>query len=309
MAWAPALVAGGFALLVSVATAVFAYAGQRRLADATAAANRVRDQRLAHLERETAQETALRAYEYEARKRLYAEVRPLLFQLRESCPPAADRLRRILRGDIVMTLGQFGTTAQRIFAPLVIAREIQRKLTAVDLALDPALRSQYVVARELTVNLHNGRALAATVPELPGYLAERGATGRRQHLTYAELDRLVDFLTVREPDGSGRPMRQAEVDDVAGADDRPLRAFESLFGDAGPAGTPVLWRLLLSQAVLLGVLVDLVDRNAGSPRAVLPADIDRYGWPGGPGTPDFAAEKQAVERYVWERLRELSLLA
>jgi hypothetical protein len=296
VAWAPALVAGAFALLVSAAAALFAAVSQRRLAEDFASANTVRDQRLLALERETIRDSAVRSYEYEARKRLYAELRPLMFQLREYCIPATERIRLILTGDIVVTSRDVLSSMHRICCPLVNLREIERRVLDVDVALEPALRAQYAVACELELNLHAGRALAATLPAIEDYWPDNGPA-HRQHLTHAEVEGLEELLT----GPAGRPLRHSEL-----ACDGRLDPAVRLFEGASPATTPVLWRLLLAQAALMNVLVEMVDQNTSWPRALLPGDIDRYGWA---GSPDFPAEKGAVERYVWDRLRQLAVLA
>jgi hypothetical protein len=88
----------------------------------------------ADIRRQADEDSAKRDYNYEALKRLYAEVNPLLFQSREYCEGSAWRIRRIVCGQILVADGDhLLTSAQRICAPLVVAQELQRHLTAVDL--------------------------------------------------------------------------------------------------------------------------------------------------------------------------------
>ena len=99
MSWIPALVTGGLALLTAIITAVLSWHGQHQAAEE----NKKRDKQLAdtnerlallniRLSRQAAEESARRAYEYEARQRLYTEIQPLLFQLSELCESSFDRI-------------------------------------------------------------------------------------------------------------------------------------------------------------------------------------------------------------------------
>jgi len=79
-------------------------------------------------------------------------------------------------------------------------------------------------------------------------------------------------------------------------------------GDSSSASaTPVLWRLLLAQASLMHVLIDLVDRGAANVQRVLPVDIDEFAWGPGDG-PSFEAEVGAVDSYIREKLARARLI-
>jgi hypothetical protein len=105
------------------------------------------------LVRKREERNALRDYEYEARKRLYQELAPLLFQLNEL---AESALRRILalprdahKGYIKECGGWLSdedgyfvkNTIYRLLAPLAVFKLMQRRLTLFDLALDPAIKT------------------------------------------------------------------------------------------------------------------------------------------------------------------------
>jgi hypothetical protein len=305
-----ATLAGAFSLLGIALTAVVGFRTQRQIATLTER----RDEA-----------SARRDYLYVARKRLYSEVNPQLFRMREHCEPTIWRVRRIVSGEIsVDDRDQVRKATWRLVGPLVIAQEIQGRLTAVDLGVDPAVRAQYVVSRQILRVLHEGKVLAGYAPVLP--YPEKP----RQHLTWAQLQRLVDACTVDVPGQPSRPIRLNELEDRAADPELTavLDRVEVLLEGATPASRPVLWRVLLAYASLMSVLIDLVDqephqapRPSAKPRhvndhersidvgpldRVLPANIDKYAWPSSDG-PSFESQLCAVETYVRDRLAATGL--
>jgi hypothetical protein len=260
----------------------------------------------AKIKRDADEETAKRDYTYDALKRLYSDVNPLLFQLREYCDGSAWRTRRIICGEIQVDDGRhLMTSSQRVCAPLVVAQELQRHLTAVDLRVDPVIRAQYIVSRELLWTLHAGKAIAHIEPRII-YPEDP-----RQHLTFAQLQRLVDALTVKDPDGSRRPMKQFELEDAWHDKDpritKTLKSFERLFSGATPTSKPVLWRLLFAHAYFMHVYVDLVDRNSGEPGSLVPIDTESFRWPGA-DEDLFTSQRAAAETFVRTQLTAAGLL-
>jgi hypothetical protein len=300
--WGPAVVTGALA----TTTAVFLAIWNRRTQKAAAVQG-------AEIESSLAQDAALRSYEFDARKRLYTEVNPLVFQLRELSRGSRNRARRIISGEMTVGPDHVTTSVQRLCAPLVVAQEIQRHLTVVDLRLDANLSAQYAVARELLWTLHSGIAMAGMSPAIE-YLSAQDRPSPQQHLTHAKLLRLVDALTVRDAEGPCRPMKQTELDNLDKAQEpqleEALRPFRRLFKGATPATAPVLWRLLLAHAMFLHVFADLVDRNDSVVGEVMPPDIDAFSW----GRTDpgldpsiFNAERDAAACFVRKRLEDAGL--
>jgi hypothetical protein len=75
-----------------------------------------------------------------------------------------------------------------------------------------------------------------------------------------------------------------------------------MFAAAYSASRPVLWRLLIAQAALMHILVDLVDRDRPTATIgrILPGNIADFA----PGSDrQFDAEVGAVERYLAARLQ------
>jgi hypothetical protein len=312
--WVPAVITGGLAASTAVFLAFLNRRAQRTAADVATAEHLRVETKLKQVEADlsgrSAVDAARREYEYAALNRLYSQVNPLIFQLRELCRGSSNRARRIVSTEMrVHDPEHLLTSTQRLFAPLVIVQEIQRNLTALDLRLDPTLSAQYQVAREILWNFHAGVAMSNTAPTIP-YRTAEGYLTRRQHLTHAQLLRVVDYLSV-EPAGSARgPMPQTQLDDAYAAGDakcaRALAPVQRLFDSSTPDDTPILWRILLCHAILLSVFADLVDRNASKVDVLLPPDIDAFAWPEGQRA--FRAEVAAAEAFVSSRLRAAGVL-
>jgi hypothetical protein len=303
--------------VISLVTALFSIALTVYTQAKTAKANRARDIAIAANDMELARlnaslaerrdaEAAQRDYTYDARKRLYADVNPLLFRLREICEGSIWRIRRIVNEEIRVvtddrkrTDRHVRTTAHRLAGPLVVAQELQRHLTAVDLSVDATIKAQYIVSRELLWILHTGKDIAKAPPAI-SYLGEGEDDEPRQHLTFAQLQRLVDVFTVKENGGTRRPLQLNELEDHQSRQDisKVLERMETLFTSASPSSTPVLWRLLIAQASLMHVLIDLVDRSSATVERILPPSIDAFAWkPGGPGE-SFESQIGAVETFL-----------
>jgi hypothetical protein len=310
-----ALITGSVSLLVAVFSVTFTAYTQRK----TAQDNRARDEELARLNASLTQQRdediALRDYTYEARKRLYKEVNPLFFRLREFCEGSIGRIRRMVSEDLKIisedsedrTDYLVRTTTQRLIGPLVMAQEIQRHMTAMDLSVDPAIKAQYIVSRELLWILHEGDSISAAHPAI-NYLEEDHTYGNpRQHLTFGQLQRLVDVFTAQEEDGTRRPLKLIELEDRK-SEERiadVLDQMKYLFTSASASSTAVLWRLLIAQASLMHVLIDLVDRGSATVNGVLPVNIRDFKWP--EGSPSFESQVGAVDTFLRERLSRSGL--
>lgn len=104
---------------------------------------------------------ARRDYEYEARKRLYAELYPLAFQLHEACLAASNRVKNLARAtrkgnlapgpDNWLTSADpyyFNSALYGLLAPLAVYELMSRRLTLFDLNLDPLLQRQRFFAKK-----------------------------------------------------------------------------------------------------------------------------------------------------------------
>jgi hypothetical protein len=215
-------------------------------------------------------QAAQRSYEYDARKQLYAELQPLIFQLVEACDSADRRLGNMARAsreghlapDHTNWLNQSDqyyrlSTAYRFILPVVLFKLCQRRLTLVDLGVDQGIRRQYGLARLIYQTWNDGFDLAEAEPKLD-YLTEPWSNDPAihtfQHLVIGELDLVAEAMTTSGPDGKARPVDYGEFVALVN-DPRPekgprLKIVLDLFADFRPDRRPVLWRLLMCQYLL-----------------------------------------------------------
>jgi hypothetical protein len=127
------------------------------------------------LERKKSEEDALRDYEYEARKRLYQEFEPVLFQLVELSDSALTRICRLssvskegkLEGWLSDSYNYFTiTTTYRLIAPLAACKVLRTRLTLVDLKVGPAINFRYNLAKTIYDTISDDFDLADRVDVL-----------------------------------------------------------------------------------------------------------------------------------------------
>lgn len=121
----------------------------------------------------SAERNARRDYEYDARKKLYAEYEPLLFQLIEQSENAYYRVLSLARtareGDLSPEGGGWlkrpgyymRSTIYKLLAPIALFKIIQRNLTFVDLSVDPGISANYTLAKVLYLTFTCDFELAA----------------------------------------------------------------------------------------------------------------------------------------------------
>jgi hypothetical protein len=222
---------------------------------------------------------AERDYAYEARKRLYTEFQPILFQLGEACESAYGRIANLTIASKKHALELHGenwlndsdyyrlSTIYRLIAPTVYVRLCRRRLTAVDLTVDPRLRTQYAIAKLIYSSWNDGYELADTIPGYeyrpqwlsPGPDDSTPDSSIAQHLVIGELDLVAEALTVTDKDETRRCIEYGEFEEAYRDERSPIHQrvsiVESLITDFRPDRRPVLWRLLLCQACLHKILM------------------------------------------------------
>jgi hypothetical protein len=311
---------------VSLAVAIVAQVGNRRTST-----------RVQKLEEERAERSARRDYEYEARKRLYEECEPLLFQAVELAEAARSRvvsLARTARNGKMAVDGSgwlagpgyyFKSTAYLLFAPATTFRMLQTQLTVVDLGLERRLRTHYELLKLVFQSFNADFDLAErAVPEPLPYEPDKTDPGEsdrdkllasspqryaRQGVYRGVLDVVVEALIVDDAASErSRCMTFGEFLrdwDRSGSDLHGIRGtlFE-LLGGFHPARKPVLWRVLLAQYLLYTVL--LRDDPLGAPLEPLSdSEIRALDWRREPGeaTDDaIRAPARAAEAYVRDKL-------
>ena len=258
----------------------------------------------AELQEAQKERDAQRDYRYEATKRLYAELQPLLFQLAEACESAYRQIKGLARaarqgrldpGEGSWLKGGYflRSTVYRLLVPVALVDLIERRLTYVDLTLDAALREQYRFARAV-VNTWNSGFDFTTSPPAIDYrphdadaerlAAENPPTFGLQHLFAGQIDRIAGRLIVSDGNRERR-LRFGEFEDnyeqdpAVQSDVAPVMA---LFTDFHPRTSPILWRMLMAQ-VHLYKAISLTFSNEGedvaAPAMVIgSAELESFRW-------------------------------
>lgn len=234
----------------------------------------------ANFEEQKGERNARRDYEYEARKRLYQHYEPLLFQLVELAESALNRIYSLARTAREGKLSRpkswlfdprkyyLASTVHKLIAPLVVYRLIQRRLTLVDLTVDPHISSQYLLAKRLYISFTDDFELARANPKIeydPNAEIESAFKKIehpekyiRQAMLMGSLESVVDSFIASESDGTQRCMTYGEFtaayyhgDDVA----ESFSEAAELFRNFHPKTRPVLWRILIAQAHIYEALL------------------------------------------------------
>jgi hypothetical protein len=227
-----------------------------------------------------AETQAARQYRFDALKRLYVEVSPLLFQVREPVQQARDQVKNLARAARDGNLGAGDdswiarddyysrVTMYRLMQPAVYYRLLQRRLALVDLSLDARVATIYALLTEyiraLCADFELARSIYPSTPYRPDN-EQRSPDGSdmRQGLLAGWRDIIVDALLVKDDDGL-RAKRFGEIETELeiknGQRLEPttiaLQPLWTLLKDFEPLGRPVLWALL----VVLALLSEMVDR-------------------------------------------------
>ncbi|HVG31664.1 MAG TPA: hypothetical protein VM911_01230 [Pyrinomonadaceae bacterium] len=228
-----------------------------------------------------AENKARRDYEYEARKRLYEQCEPLLFQLVELSENALHRIYSLARtarhGNLSIRPNEgwlfdtrnyyLASTVYNLMVPLVMYRLIQRNLTLVDLTVDPDINAQYLLVKRLYISFTDDYELANIEPsieynpnaEISSHVAKKQPEKYiRQAMLFGELDSLVDNLVKSEDNGAIRCMTYGEFEAEYFQEDGVAESFSivaELFHDFHPKTRPVLWRILIAQAHIYEALI------------------------------------------------------
>jgi hypothetical protein len=225
---------------------------------------------------DTAARNARRGYEYDARKRLYEQVEPLLFQLFEAAEGAFHAVASLARTQRKNKLPEWlgpeedeyyiRSIIHRLFRPLAIYRLLQRSTTLVDLTLDPTIRLRYSLLKECYLTWTDDFTLKDLAPtqvydpnvdDWEKLRKSSPAVYWRQALVIGDLDRLIDSMTVTEG-SSLRIMNFGEFDTAAATDKKFKTVFDfprDVFEDFSFPTRPVLSRMLLSYACLMHILM------------------------------------------------------
>ena len=266
-----AVVSAVGALVVAIVSAVFSGVTARRQ---MVLKNR--------LDQEARAEDARQAYEYDARKRLYQECEPLLFQARELANEARGRITGLAIAARNGDIGEDGagwlaqphyytlSTCYCLVAPATTYLLLQRRLTDFDLGLEPRIQAQYEVLKLLYASVSDDFGLAEAVgldyrpddadpgrPDRDKLRAQQPATYRRQGLYRGTMSLVGDAFITKE--GEVRRCKTfsefyVEAQDRQSSIGRVLPELLDLVQGFHPSKRPVLWLVMVEQLMLYDVL-------------------------------------------------------
>lgn len=275
-----ALITAAASLVVSVATAAVSSSFRRRSETDLA---RLQSQ----LTEEQGERAARRDYVYEARKRLYTEFQPVLFQMTERCSSAMLRIKGMpesARSGRILWPGRLGdgweddpyhmvSTCWDLLAPLALFRIGQQKLTGIDMSVDAVTAWQYRLSRELYSSWGMGYELAVEEPALPFDDEERET---RQHILSGHLEQIADCLIHHDEQAQLSCIRFSEFYSAFFKDPEFAKAMAHItlpLTNFHPQRKPVLWRLLLTQVHLHAAIIKTFESVADDrPQRIHPVD-------------------------------------
>jgi hypothetical protein len=267
-----------------------------------------------------AERNAQRDYRYEAMKRLYTDLQPLLFQLAELCDSAYLHTRGLAR---TARMGKLGAGPEswvndpnddyyllskvyRVLVPVAVVDLMRRRLTFVDLTVDQDLaehyrfgaRSQEAGTAATTLQARTRGWSIGRTTMTPLRSAQQPDVYGRQHLYAGEVDAVVSSLVVADPDGRLRPRTYGEFEEEhrkADTRDRVAPAV-AVFSAFHPRTHPVLWRMLVVNAHLYRAIAQTFGEASGvvaPTQALPPEERSKFDWrePGSAVT-----EEEAVDR-------------
>jgi len=235
---------------------------------------------------------ARRDYEYEARKRLYAECEPLLFQLAEMAEHGYHRIYSLARtarlGGLPRWLRGNGyymrSTLYKLIVPLVIFRLIQQRVTFIDLTLDEHIARQYRLLKFLYLTFTDSFEFAKLSPGIDYQPDVRDweemrqsdeAKHWRQGLYLGSLDNVIDVLIVENEAGKSRWKTYGQFErEFAQKDSDTYKYFSNLadvFQGFHPKKRPILWRMLWTQTLIYEQIIEAQSLLIGGTRVNLAA--------------------------------------
>jgi hypothetical protein len=274
----PAEITAGTSLLIAIVAALFAMRNNKRLAVLSDNLEKQRLRLASELERQRSADDAWQDYMYDARKRLYQQCEPLLFQASDLADNARRRVASLARSardgklpSWLMDSGYyFQSTVFFLLAPLTTAKILQRRLTAIDLSLEPRLQLHYELLKQVFITFADDFRLTEQDPKLryepdeadnpsrDRLLLEAPAIYRRQGFYIGTL-KLIAEAMIKNDDGGARCASFGEFlvdwDDSSSNLARLLGDFHEVFDEFHPRERPVLWRVLITLSLLGDLLL------------------------------------------------------
>jgi len=276
-----------------------------------------------------------REYEFDARRRLYEELEPVLFQSQDAARQLFDRVANMAR---VARDGHLGahpaawlakgstgyyrhSTLYRLMRLWALHQIALRRLTQVDQRLDGGIAHRIQVQSVLYELLSDHFRLARA--GIPVRYEPYATQGGLQGIFLGDIDNAGAFLLEGREGGPEGVLDFGAFEDRLKAGDDPRIASVGMlscrFDDFHPASHPVLWRALIASAGLAWVLARQADGDETDPETLVLAFFDdpraarKFDWHGAESdgtrsddTPDGAL--RAARAHLLDRLRSRDLL-
>jgi hypothetical protein len=243
------------AALVSAMSAVFSEAKRAKTERQLATLN-------ATLEEQANTRNARQTYEYDARRRLYADAEPLLFQLYENAAYTTNRIRNLARASREGVIGAWLTedaeylasTLHSFLLTLASVEILRQKLTLLDLTLDARIEMQYQLGKAITRSFNRDSFFAAAAPAIPYSLREQTTAATKQGVFGSQVQRAVDALIVA--DGGPLTIKSTHVfvdefKQPGSATASSVAEFTRIWRGFTPVGKQIFWRIVIAQLFLL----------------------------------------------------------
>jgi hypothetical protein len=295
----------------------------------------------ARLDEGLAERKAQRDYEYEARKKLYAQIEPLMLQLGFAAENCFDRVANLamIAGKGFLDPGPgswlqpnqeghrhyLDSTLYRLLLPLGFFEVLRTKATQLDFKLEPRLdalfrvmRQQYRLwAAEFAFAVAEPRlAYAPYATDAEARMADDPKRHRRQGVALGRVDKIAAAMVVPGDGGGLRVRRLGEFESEwagqQGAMADAARPFYALFEGFRPDLMPVLWRILCAQGCLAYAVSRLVAQGETRDAVAIVQDFCRdpraharlAPTADAAGAAAAAETLRAVERVIVDALRE-----
>lgn len=231
------------------------------------------------------EKNARREYNCEARKRLYEELYPLLFEIAEASESATSRIRNLAKRyqsnpkQLCEELSHLQdhyylrSTIHRLFIPVAQFRLMQRRLTHVDLSLDSRLHRVYKLLQALFRTFGDDREIAHLTGLEYKPHSDSDSDDRRnepkihypQGLLRGELECIGENLITQDGDSTQRCITYGDFNKKWSQGGDWRRSFNEaieLLAGFTPDGRPVLWTALKAQFMLhRAIVVASTDQN------------------------------------------------
>ena len=228
-----------------------------------------------------ADKDARREYEFEAKKRLYHEFEPLLFQLVELSDHSIHRIQSLARSakhgnltDDNGWLSQFNyytkSTIYKLLAPLAVFQLMQKRVTLVDLNTDHRIEIYYLLTKQLYLSytddfefarLHHSIDYDPNNIEWEELRTQNPTKYWRQGLPMGLLDKCVDMLLEKDDTGQKYLISYGEferkIGNISNKEKSDIHLMRDIFFNFHPHSRPVLWRILIAQYQILNTILEL----------------------------------------------------